>query len=185
MSITQKIELINKKKFVKATLNKNIEVFVVYVSSSSLGSKMTIQPAWKAQIVLLLAKKIIIPAKYANFSDVFLKKSAKVLQEHIGINKNAVELEDGKQPPYRLIYSLGLIKLETLKTYIQINLANNFIQPSKFLAGVPILFVHKPNGSLRFCINYQGLNNLTIKNRYLFPLIGESLNRLWQAIHFT
>ena len=45
---TQKIELINKKKFAKAALNKNIEVFVVHMSFLSLGSKMTIHLAWKA-----------------------------------------------------------------------------------------------------------------------------------------
>ena len=43
------------------------------------------------------------------------------------MNKNAIKLEEDKQPPFDLIYSLGLVELETLKTYIKINLANNFI----------------------------------------------------------
>ena len=76
------------------------------------------------------------------------------------------------------------MELETLKTYIETNLANRFIRPSKSPAGAPILFYRKSDGSLRLCINYQGLNNITIKNWYLLPLIGESLNRLGRAKQF-
>ena len=37
-----------------------------------------------------------------------------------------MDLEKSKQILFRLIYILRLIKLETLKTYIKINLANEF-----------------------------------------------------------
>ncbi len=56
------------------------------------------------------------------------------------------------------------MELETLKTYIENNLANNFIKPFKSPAEVAILFDKKPNGSLRLYVDYQGLNNQTIKN---------------------
>ena len=68
------------------------------------------------------------------------------------------------------------MKLETLKAYIEKNLANSFIRPSKSSAGAPILFDKKLDGSLRLCIDYQGLNNLTIKNWYLLFLVGKLLN---------
>ena len=64
-------------------------------------------------------------------------------------------------------------------------MANEFIRPSKTPAKAPILFDHKSDGSLRLCVDYQGLNNLTIKNRYPLPLIGESLDRLERAKQFT
>ena len=134
---------------------------------------------------MLLAEEVIVPAEYSDFADVFSKKSVEVLPERTGINEHAIELQDGKQPPYGPIYSLGPVELKTLKTYIKTNLANGFIQPLKFLDGTPILFVYKPNGSLRLCVNYRGLNNLTIKNRYLLLLIGESLDWLSQAKRFT
>jgi len=41
-----------------------------------------------------------------------------------------------------------------------------------------ILFVKKPNGGLRFYINYRGLNIIIVKNKYSLPLILETLNRL-------
>ena len=77
------------------------------------------------------------------------------------------------------------MELETLKTYIETHFKTGFIRSSKFPAGAPILFNKKPDGSLRLCVDYRGMNNLTIKNRYPLPLIGESLDRLGCAKRFT
>ncbi len=87
--------------------------------------------------------------------------------------------------PIGLIYSLGLVELETLKAHIENNLASGFIRPSKSPVGAPILFHKKLDGSLRLCIDYQGLNNLIIKNRYPLSLVRKSLDRLNWAQHFT
>ena len=100
---TQRVELINKKEFAKVALNENIEAFMVHVSFLNLGLKMTIYSDWEAHIALLLAEKITVSAEYLDFADIFSKKSAKVLLEHIRIDKHAFELENGKQPPYRRI----------------------------------------------------------------------------------
>ena len=77
------------------------------------------------------------------------------------------------------------MELETLKTYVKANLANSFIKPSKSPVGAPILFVRKKDSSLRLCVDYRGLNNLTIKNYYPLPLISESLDCLGCAKRFT
>ena len=125
---------------------------------------MTIHSAQKAQIALLLVKYVIVPEKYLDFTNIFLKKSAEVLPEHTKINEYAIKLQEDKQPPYGPIYSLGPIELETLKIYNKTKLANSFIHLSKSPAETLIFFVWKPNNSLHLCIDYQGLNNLTIKN---------------------
>ena len=62
---------------------------------------------------------------------------------------------------------------------------NGFIWPSKFPTDTLIFFVEKPNGSLRLCVDDWGYNNITIKNRYPLPLIGDFLNWLRQAKQFT
>ena len=123
-----------------------------------------------------MAKKVTVSAKYLDFADVFLKKSANVLWKQTEINEYAIKLEKGKQPPYRPIYSLGPVELKTLKTYIEINLGNGFIKALKSLADALILFVSKLNSSLHLCVDYSGLKNLTIKNWYLLSLIGKSLD---------
>jgi hypothetical protein len=38
---------------------------------------------------------------------------------------------------------------------------------------------------LRFCVNYRGLNDITVKNRYPIPLIRETLDRLSRAKYFS
>ena len=75
--------------------------------------------------------------------------------------------------------------METLKTYIETILANGFIRLSKSPTGAPILFDRKPDRNLRLCVDYWGLKNLTIKNQYPLPLIGELLDRLGRAKQFT
>ena len=101
----------------------------------------------------MLAEKVTIFAEYADFANIFLKKSTELLPEHTGINENTIIVETDWQPPYKPIYCLTLVKLETVKTYIMTNQANDFICLSKSPAGAPILFVHKPNSSLVLCIN--------------------------------
>ena len=182
---TRMVKIIDIKKFAAAALNADDEIFVVYVAALAKPTTIPIHPSCQAQVAELTSEETGIPTEYFDFFNVFSSNSAAELPEHTGINDHPINLLDNKQPPYGPIYSLEPVELETLKTYIEANLANSFIRPSKFLAGTPILFIRKKDGSLRLCVDYQGLNNLTIKNCYLVPLIGESLNRLNRAKRFT
>ena len=155
-------------------LDENIEAFAQYVSF--LRSKMRIHSARKTQLALLLTKDITILIKQLDFPDIFLEKLANIFPEQIGANEHKIKLEKGKQPPYRPIHSLGLVEFESLKTYINTNLVNGFIQASMSPLDAPIVFVCKLDGNFCLCVNYQVLNNLIIKNWYLLPLIGKSVN---------
>ncbi len=137
-------------------------------------------PLRRAQIAHLKADEppTKVPSKYADFADVISSKMAAELPEHTRIHDHAIELVDDWQPPYGPIYSLGPVELETLKAYIKNSLASDFIRSSKSPAGAPILFDKKPDSSMRLYVDYQGLNNLIIKNRYPLPLVRESLDRL-------
>lgn len=53
---TRKIELINNKNFAQTALDKDVKLFIVYVSFLSRGS-MTIHSSWQAQIALLLTEE--------------------------------------------------------------------------------------------------------------------------------
>ena len=123
--------------------------------------------------------------EYSNYSDVFSAEYTTEFSKNTGINEHAIELEEDKQPPFRSIYSLGLVELEILKIYIKTNLANSFIWPFKSLVRALILFDRKPNESFCLYIDYQGLNNIIIKNQYPLPLIGKLLDWLGRAKRFT
>jgi len=64
-------------------------------------------------------------------------------------------------------------------------LNKGFIRKLTLLATVLLLLTTKPGSSIRICYNYQGLNIVTIKNRYLLPLIHKTLNALYSAKYFT
>ena len=190
--ITRRIKPVGKKKFAAIALNLEYETYIVYVISvrfiaSSNSFSLNVYPFCKPQIVCLIAEKapIKIPNKYVNFVDIFSSDLAFKLLKHTKINEHAIELVDGQEPPYGPIYSLRPIDLATLKAYIKTNLANGFIRPSKLLASAPILFDQKLDGSLQLYVNYQDLNNLTIKNQYPLPLIEELLDRLSKTRLFT
>jgi hypothetical protein len=49
-------------------------------------------------------------------------------------------------------------ELKTVKEYLINNLDKGFIKASQALYTAPVLFVKKPNRSLRFCIDFRKLN---------------------------
>lgn len=107
----------------------------------------------QSQIKVLLFDKTptIVLVKYFNYSNIFLAKNLVEFQEYTGINNYTIKLEKNKQLFFRPIYSLKLVKLETLKTYIKTKFANYFIWPFKFFIKVSILFNQKLNRSFCFC----------------------------------
>lgn len=74
---------------------------------------------------------INILTQYFDYNDIFSLEFVVELPEHIDINNYAIEIEESKQPSHSLIYSLAPVELEMLKTYIETNLTNSFIRPSK------------------------------------------------------
>ena len=149
--------------------------------------KMPVHSKRQAKVRALLFNKapIKVLAGYSDYNNVFSAENAAELLKNTKMDEHAIKLEEDKQPLFWPIYSLGSVELETLKIYIKANLANGFIQPSKSLTKVPIFFDQKPDKSIRLCVNYWDLNNITMKNQYPLPLIGKSLDRLGRAKRLT
>lgn len=59
--------------------------------------------------------------------------------------------------------------------------AKKWIRPSSSSGGAPVLFVKKPSGGLRFCVDYRALNAITKRDRYPLPLITETMRLLTRA----
>jgi hypothetical protein len=54
----------------------------------------------------------------------------------------------------------------------------DFIRPSHSEFGSPFLFVRQAYGSLRLCINYRGLKEVTRKDTYPLPRVDDTLDEL-------
>ena len=124
-----------------------------------------------------------LPKQYWDFEDVFSKDLAGVLAQHSEYD-HAIETE-GKMPPHLPIYNLSQRELGILREYLDSALGKGWIRESKSPAGAPILFVPKDDGTMRLCVDYRGLNKITVKNRYPLPLISELLDRFSQSAIFT
>ncbi|KAM1237846.1 hypothetical protein ACFX1X_039206 [Malus domestica] len=82
-------------------------------------------------------------------------------------------------------YRMAPAELRELKVQLQELVDKGFIQPSTSPWGAPVLFVRKKDGTLRLCIDYRQLNQVTIKNRYLLPRINDLFDQLKGAFVFS
>jgi hypothetical protein len=76
-------------------------------------------------------------------------------------------------------------ELVVMKEWLEDNMTKGFIRQSSSPYAAPCLFAKKPDGGLRFCIDYRDINSKTIKNRYPLPLIQETLDLLAGARIYT
>ncbi len=72
-----------------------------------------------------------------------------------------------------------------MERYIHDSQVAGIIRPSSSPAGAGFFFVGKKDGSLRPCIDYRGLNDITVKNRYPLPLMSSAFELLQGAAIFT
>lgn len=118
------------------------------------------------------------------FHEFFSSENAQALPPS-SAHDHAIDLLSDTQVPFGPIYPLSQKELTELRRYLDENLKNGRIRESKSPAGAPILFVPKSDGSLRLCVDYRGLNKVSVKNRYPLPLISEILDRLSGAKYFS
>ena len=99
--------------------------------------------------------------------------------------EHAIDLKEGQLPKSGPIYNMSQDELATIREYLESAQQKQWIRPSTAQCGAPVLFVKKSDGSLRLCVDYRGLNEVTIKNNYPLPLLSETLERFAHAKHFT
>jgi hypothetical protein len=121
-----------------------------------------------------------LPNEYHDFADVFSESEAKNVPPHRPYD-HGIELEPGTTAPWGPIYGMSELELTALREFLDDMLGKGFIRWSSSPARAPVLFARKKDGSLRLCVDYRGLNRVTIKNRYPIPLIGNILDRLRTA----
>lgn len=120
--------------------------------------------------------KMTLPPQYEKYRAAF-SEGLKHLPAH-GPQDLEIELKEGKLPPMGPLYSMSEKELKIVHNYVTDMLQKGLIRPSTSPCGAPILFARKKDGSLRLCVDYRRLNDLTRKNVYPLPLIHEMLDRV-------
>ncbi|KAJ1035140.1 hypothetical protein NDA18_000737 [Ustilago nuda] len=141
------------------------------------GIEMEVEVDWKVSAE-------DIPKPYQHLRDVFDEVEADKLPHHTEHDLH-LELMEDSRPPQGPLYLKGPKEMAELRKYLDENLVKGFIHPSKSPARSLVLFVPKKDGGLRLCMDYRGLNEITLKNRVLLPLIEEQLFLLRKAKIYT
>jgi hypothetical protein len=73
----------------------------------------------------------------------------------------------------------------SVELLIKSMLKNAEIRPSKSPYSSPAILVRKKDKSWRLCVDFRGLNDMTIKNKFPIPVIEDLLDELNGAIIFS
>ena len=111
----------------------------------------------------------------------FNREDANRLPPHRPGLDHQIDLIDNSEPPNMPLYEMSREQLLVLRKTLVELLDNGFIRASSSPAGAPVIFVKKPGGGLRFCVDYRGLNAVSKKDSYPLPLIGETLKLIASA----
>jgi hypothetical protein len=125
-----------------------------------------------------------VPEKLHHKWIAFSKHQTRIIRPN-GEYDHAIDVEEGAKIPNLPIYNLSGRELEILREYLDTARDKGWSRPSKSPVGAPILFVPKSDGTMRLCVDYRGLNKVTVKNRYPIPLVSEMLDRLSKAAIFS
>jgi hypothetical protein len=101
------------------------------------------------------------------------------------IHHHTIPLEPGAVPPNQPARRLSPVEMAEAEKQVNMLLEKGLISPSSSPFGAPVVFASKPDGSLRMCIDYRALNNVTVKNRFPLPRIDDLLDNLRGAQVFS
>ncbi|CAK5277769.1 unnamed protein product [Mycena citricolor] len=125
-----------------------------------------------------------ITDQYREFVKVFAKELFDLLPDRRAWD-HAIELKPGSKAVDCKVYPLLQNEQVKLDEFLQENLSSGRIRPSKSPMASAFFFVKKKDGLLRPVQDYRKLNEMTIRNQYLLPLISELVHNLCGAKFFT
>ena len=83
--------------------------------------------------------------------------------------------------PYRKSFK----ERELIKQEIEKMIDAKIIVPSISRWAAPVVLIPKPDGSIRFCVDYRGLNKITIADPFPLPRVDEILETVAPASIFS
>ncbi|KAK3535400.1 hypothetical protein QTP70_012829 [Hemibagrus guttatus] len=143
-----------------------------------------IKPCLTTSVESPECKPVTIPSCYQELQEVFSKTKATQLPPHRPWDC-AIDLLPNAMPPKSKSYPLSRPETQAMEDYIEEALSSGFIRPSTSPAAAGFFFVEKKDGGLCLCIDYRGLNNVSVKFRYPLPLVPAALEQLREAKIYT
>ena len=103
----------------------------------------------------------------------------------VSATSHRIDLVPGARPVHAQPYRAGGRAREVEQEEIEKMLTQGVIEPAISEWASPIVLVPKPDGSLRFCVDYRRLNAITVPDTYPLPRMDECIDSLGDAAIFT
>lgn len=92
-----------------------------------------------------------------------------------------IELDEGAKLPRSRVYQLSKKEEDALRDEVEKGLKTGKIRRSKAMGACPVLFVKKPGGELRMCVDYRQVNAVSKGIKSALPLINDVFRSIGQA----
>ena len=126
-----------------------------------------------------------VPEANSEFIPIMTAEMAEVLPEH-SVYDHAIDLKEGTPPLWGTINPLNETELEELRMWLKKLTDMGAVRQSKSECSSPMLFVPKGHGrGLCLCIDYRGINKITVPNRYPLPNMDQLKERVQRAKWFN
>ena len=80
------------------------------------------------------------------------------------------------------MYPLSQAETVAMETYVSESLEQRYIRPSTSPASSSLFFVKKKDGGLCPCIDYRGINQITVRYSYPLPLIASAIESMHRVL---
>ena len=90
-----------------------------------------------------------------------------------------------ENPIRQKAYRIPISKREAVKQQLDEMLQQGIIKPSKSAWSSPIVLVTKPDNSIRICIDYRKVNNISLSDNYPIPRISEVFEKIGNAKYMS
>ncbi|EUC56294.1 Transposon Tf2-1 polyprotein, partial [Rhizoctonia solani AG-3 Rhs1AP] len=126
-----------------------------------------------------------LPAEFQEYQDIFSEKLFKCLPEHRSYDC-AIDFKEGEElPKPARVYPMSPAESKAMQEYMDQELADGKIRPSKSPMAAPCFFVKKSDGGLRLVVDYKKTNEITRGDRFPMPLQEDLLDKIKDAKIFS
>ena len=118
----------------------------------------------------------------SSYADVFSKTSSDYGSTDIVKHK----INTGQAPPVRKRAYRTSPKMQTvIQSHVEEMLEKGLVENSHSPWAAPVVMVRKKDGSWRFCVDYRGLNAVTVKDAHPLPRTDDTLDALGGSSVFS